>query len=1330
MKEKNTLFTIAFLFLLSITDLQADVKGTMRLEEKAAGCMPGSSFAELSIAGVRARINSGGDMWWDLIGVRTYEVPKGSGRHSMFAGAIWISGEDYNGNRKIAAQRYRDTGVDFWPGPLTVDGSAAIEADGCLAWDRVFTILRADAENHRDYYENQTSIANYVTPSYFYDYPAHGDASQGQSHYLAPFYDSNEDGIYNPDDGDYPLYDLDNVFCGSGIPSVESNEGITSRGLLENQCLKGDQTLWWVFNDRGNLHGESGGESIGLEVRAQAFAFETGNQIGNATFYSFEIINRSNQTLYDSYVAMFTDADVGGSKDDYIGCDILRGLGYCYNGDDYDEDADGSLGYYGQPAAIGVDFLQGPYMDADGVDNGRFEIVDDGTGATIVYNCNEAVNGSGFGNGITDDERFGMQIFLGFNASGVVPYYGTPPEIAGDYYNFMRGYWKDNTQMIYGGGGHVSTGGYGPECRYMFPGLSDPCNYGTNGIEPNGEKNWTEQTAGMYPYDRRFMQSAGPFSMEPGEVNYLTVAIPWARSVIGGSADAVDQLLQADDKCQRLFDHCFHMPAGPDAPNVSIQELHQEVILYLENSLTSNNYQDAYEEYDPMITGADTTHEDSVYRFEGYQVYQVVGTDVSLNDVYDPSKARLIAQCDVKNDIGRIINYVYDSQLDMLVPREEVDGANEGIVHSFRVVEDAFDEDSEKKLIDNRKYYFMVVAYAFNEYEKFSSDPAMQFPGEISVNGQQQPYLCGKRNIQIYTAIPHRVEPEEQGTSVISQWGDPFSITRIEGQGNGGHFLKLTTESRLRIATDTFSAELTYQAGFGPIEAYVIDPLNVIEANYVVRLDELPDGDYEWMLDMFDFSGNLMTTCSSDHSISTPFDQVFPELGIALKIQQTLAAGDQSQPMLGYLGSEKYYENSSHQWLGGVSDLDEPNAYNWIRSGTQIDEYYIYNDYSDAGIFIDPNEDFENMLSGTWAPYRLVATGENGPAYANAFITLAKLEYLPGVDVVFTSDKSLWSRCPVIETCDDELLSEGNAVKMTLRNHASVDKNGSSGTPEAIYDGFITGMGWFPGYAVNVETGERLNIAFGEDSWLGSENGNDMILNPTAATEALNQVLFGGKHFIYVFDHRGDDVSTDMPAYDEGRWMHDQLASGTMTNLRNVYRAALYVSIPLAVDGETWLSNECIVSLRVTSPLKNNYSTFGASVPENNNYPMYRFSTMGYAAVVRDEATMKEALELINVVPNPYYAMGAYEEDVTENRIKITNLPPTCTIRIFTVDGTLIRHFDRNNEVFTWQDWDLKNTAGKRISGGLYLIHIDVPGIGTKSLKWFGSLGTITTNDF
>ena len=68
----------------------------------------------------------------------------------------------------------------------------------------------------------------------------------------------------------------------------------------------------------------------------------------------------------------------------------------------------------------------------------------------------------------------------------------------------------------------------------------------------------------------------------------------------------------------------------------------------------------------------------------------------------------------------------------------------------------------------------------------------------------------------------------------------------------------------------------------------------------------------------------------------------------------------------------------------------------------------------------------------------------------------------------------------------DLTLSDDGVAKMDLRSGASVNKDG-------IEDGDGTGMGWFPGYAINKESGERLNIMFAEDSWLKADNGDDMV---------------------------------------------------------------------------------------------------------------------------------------------------------------------------------------------------------------------------------------------
>ena len=111
--------------------------------------------------------------------------------------------------------------------------------------------------------------------------------------YLAPFYDRDQNGDYDYTQGDYPWYDLkEEVDC-------RSSRQVT---------LFGDYTIWWMFNDKGNIHTETGGDPIGMEIRGQAFSFATNDEINNMTFYSYEIHNRSSFQLNQTYFTVWTDA--------------------------------------------------------------------------------------------------------------------------------------------------------------------------------------------------------------------------------------------------------------------------------------------------------------------------------------------------------------------------------------------------------------------------------------------------------------------------------------------------------------------------------------------------------------------------------------------------------------------------------------------------------------------------------------------------------------------------------------------------------------------------------------------------------------------------------------------------------------------------------------------------------------------------------------------------------------------------------------------------------------------------------------------------------------
>lgn len=1313
----------------------------------AAGCLPASAATDLDLNNVRARINTGGDMWWDLQGKSEYEIPKGSRKTSMFSASLWMAGVDVNGQLKAAAQRYRGSGNDFWTGPLSTDGKAAVDAATCKEYDRHFKITRAMVEEFIAWRDNPQDYPNYVIPKAILDYPAHGDVSKNQSYYLAPFFDYDGDGTYDPNSGDYPYYDFDNSLCKSSDKTMEGN------GILSDQVLKGDMTLWWVFNDKGNVHTETEGSPIGVEIRAQAFAFSTNDEINNATFYSYEIINRSTFRLTNTYFSQWVDTDLGDAYDDFVGCDVERGLGYCYNGTAVD--GTGRFDHYGiQPPAIGVDFFQGPYMDPDGLDNQKttkvvsydIDTTITATNDTILDTLSidtvttqivdESINGVNFGDGIVDNERFGMRRFVYHNNTGGGGNQAiTDPDVASEYYQLLRGIWKDGTRMLYGGNAHYNSGSYGPECDFMFPGDTDPWNWGTDGQPPNGPKYWTEETAGNVPYDRRFMQSAGPFTLEAGAVNYITVGIPWARAATGGPFASVELLREIDDKVQRLFDNCFKVLDGPDAPDLLVQEMDKQLVFYLQNRPISNNYKEQYEEWDPAIItpdsiSVDSLRYDSTYNFEGYQIYQLKDATVSVSDIGDADKARLVAQCDIKNDVDQLVNFYKNTELGANVPQEMVDGSNEGIKHSFVITEDAF-ATGDKRLVNHKKYYFVAIAYSYNEYMTYSQEP-----GTITgLYGQKKPYLAGRKAatgpITPITAIPHMTDPELGGTKKNSDYGDGPKITRIEGQGNGGMILEMTQESIDAIMEDPNYRikHPEYKNGMGPVDIKVIDPLNVVAGDFTIVFD-VPGSDIDssaWvLLNSEDLTDTIAT---SERTIAVGNEQLLLDLGISIDIRQVIEPGNpEEDENNGLLTSGMEFADSSRMWLTGIPDIDAFPAYNWIRSGTVDDEAdATNNDYFTGSQndkdWLDPNEKYEKIINGTWTAYRMAATTnllEHGPAEFQGFHSQTKFSDLASVDIVFTDDKSKWTRCPVIEMGNDPALTEGGKEKWELRDGESIDKDGNP-------DGSGKGMGWFPGYAINLETGERLNMMYAEDSWLIDQNGRDMKWNPTSeSTTDLGQVLFGGKHYVYVFAHNDDS-----PAYDEGQWAYTELAKGSNTFSGLMARNIMWVGMPMLANDHQLLENKATVKIRVQKPYKRYYSTssFKEDQPINDNYPVYEFTTKDIATGIGVQTVAEDALDDIRVVPNPYYAYSTYETDQLDNRVRITNLPDVCTVKIYSLDGTLVKTYSKDSRI-TSIDWDLKNAAGIPISSGIYLVHVEAPGIGETVVKWFGAMRPVDLNSF
>lgn len=99
------------------------------------------------------------------------------------------------------------------------------------------------------------------------------------------------------------------------------------------------------------------------------------------------------------------------------------------------------------------------------------------------------------------------------------------------------------------------------------------------------------------------------------------------------------------------------------------------------------------------------------------------------------------------------------------------------------------------------------------------------------------------------------------------------------------------------------------------------------------------------------------------------------------------------------------------------------------------------------------------------------------------------------------------------------------------------------------------------------------------------------------------------------------------------------------------------------------------------------------------------------------DADKKDLMAKVNVVPNPYWAYSQYETSYDSPLLKFTHIPGKATIRIFNLAGQLVRTIQKTDETNPFVTWDLRNDAGLKVASGMYIAHVEVPGVGEKVLK-------------
>ncbi len=411
MKLRITFFICLFLFQLNEVSLQTD-------------CRISTAQIDLNGNNVKTRLHVSGDLWWDgrdgkyQVEINGPSVPTPS---ALYAGGVWMGGFSPSGELKIAASTYgRGRGItDYFSGPLNANDGSTDETT-CRNWDRFFKVEKSKIEEHLSLWQ-QGNYTETQIPNQIKSWPAKGnpffesiygfelpDTPQG----LADFWDENNDGVYNPLDGDHPT-------------------------LLQRGCDVGtipDEMIFWIFNDGGGTHEITNGNPMQMEFQVTAFAFKQDN-FKNSTFYKYKLINRSSETLNDAYFGMWADPDLGCYTDDFFGCDSTRNMWYLYNADELDGEVgctcpQGILTYCDKTPMLGMDFFRGP-LDKDGNELGM---------SSFTYHHNPSLWGG--------------------------PSAMTDPALDAEYYNYLTGKWSDGTPYTISGNGYLSGS---QTTNFVFP---------------------------------------------------------------------------------------------------------------------------------------------------------------------------------------------------------------------------------------------------------------------------------------------------------------------------------------------------------------------------------------------------------------------------------------------------------------------------------------------------------------------------------------------------------------------------------------------------------------------------------------------------------------------------------------------------------------------------------------------------------------------------------------------------------------------------------------------------------------------------------------------
>ena len=1107
-------------------------------------CDQSRSETYLDVSNVRARIFNSGNLFFRG-NPYVYEVPKGSGKHALFYAGFWVGG--YKGDELRMATSLNGV-AQFWSGPLDENGDPPSD---CTEYDRLYNVYRADIEEFE---------ATGVATADLQDWPTGLGAPT-----LAPPNNGLDDDI----DGEVDELDEEVLFDIS-VPLADRKDRVIDLAVGERPAILGDQSIWWIMNDRGNEHNRFQGSitsPIGLEVHGMAYAFNLGGDVGNTTFYRYNLYLAGSTPLNRAYVATYVDPDLGFYGDDWIGSDTLRGMAFVWNSDNDDEGRYGYDGYGIAPPALGVDFIQGP----------------------IVPSAGDTASVGGM---LIPDHR-NLKMAHSRQEWDWHWEYGERPNTL--FYLFMLGRWWDGRPLTIGGNGRDFTD---EPIAFMFPG--DP-GYSDTECQYWSQCNWDEAGTDYMARDQRFVMSTGPFTLEPTEMQQVTLAVVWARGK--NNFDSVQELKKANDVVQTLHDANYAVAAPPDAPDVSVTPADRQVILEWSNASTSNNFLESFKATDPAARPGNND-----YLFEGYEIIQYANEHDQIGQI--------IAVYDVQNGVQRIVEAMPGEPL----LQETATGTDSG-VQTYHI---------ESGLTNYKTYYFGVQAYAYNE----SSNPKV---------------LRGPAaRIEVIPTKAASVVSELAVDALTSGAGFDFLFDN-RGISDGFVTADVVVPSSLKDATYSV---VFYTADLGT-RAHAAEPPDIIDP----RLSE------QGAADGITFDIKRDDAVAFDGSAVGQSLPNWPNTTMRVDgLQFTVTS-----PATGF----KDFKVTAN--AAGLLDPPESAIFDGLG-------------------FPDP----QDLGSGTVGRQQSTADVRWG-------INAGGVE--SGNFGHMTSESGFLGRALRLGGNQVALGSSDYEMRFTKRCADGLD-----GITEPTDCLALRPFGQSPAV---------MEVPF--ELWdTGVGTPNDRVDDVRMIPAICDTALCGGGAEDGIFDIGGDHPASGEPDDPVSDWMYFYRTED-MTPGESGYSAywthgghleeAMARIVLILQDGGA------------EPPYPLDLPEVGTIFRVETSKPIqpgdvFTASTLGFGAKSPSLSTERDRLKDIGIVPNPYKGASVYEVNKFKDEVRFTNLPDVAIIRVFTLNGTLIKTIRKQRPGIATISWDLTTDHDMPIASGLYLIHVEVPGVGETTFKF------------